>query len=257
MPIYTDNLHNRKGLPQPIPRGSVPDFFGTHCAPSNLKKAKCPILGSVYAHKKIIDALVCVFGDIEKAGKAPLVDMSDYGGTYNCRQVRSGGAWSPHAWAIGIDLNVHHHANKVGKDVKLAASNYKCSRDAIAPSLAELAPFFYRWGFSWGGIWTSTCDPMHFEATEVTLHILHGTSVPNLKLWQERMQEIGPVTMVTNTPSKVKLIDHATGKIIGVVDGEVADWLAKDGACRIATNKSGERTGDHRTDQGKIYMVRG
>lgn len=236
MPIYTDELHNRRGLPQPLPRAQVPTYFGTHCKTGNFRKVTVPILGAIYVHKRIAQGFVNVLEDIERAGKGSLIDRGNYGGTYNCRQVRSAGAWSPHAWAIGMDLNVNHHG-KNGRDVKLAATNYLCKRDAIAPSLAELAPFFYRWGFSWGGIWTNTCDPMHFEATELTIQLLEGgAKVKNQALWEQRMKQFGPVQAPGPEASggKRKIIDHSTGKVI-------AEYELAPG-------------GDHSEDQGKWYV---
>jgi hypothetical protein len=254
MPIYTDDLHNRKGLPQPLLRAQVPDYFGAHCKTGNFRKITVPILGAIYVHKRIAQGFANVFADIERAGKGDLIDMANYGGTYNCRQVRSGGAWSPHAWAIGMDLNVNHHG-KNGRDVKLAATNYLCKRDAIAPSLAELAPFFYRWGFSWGGIWTSTCDPMHFEATELTVQLLEGGArVANQGLWEARMKKLGPVmaaepTGVPTAPKAVKLVELISGRELGEVTQEIAKRIVE-GTLTVAPN------GDHRADQGKLYLAK-
>jgi len=164
----------KNGLIKPLPRSQVPHWFGQHCGGAKLVVKPVPILEKVYVHQRIADQLEAVLTAIADAGKSSLVDRSDYGGTYNCRQTRRGGSWSPHAWAIAIDLNVHHFADGSGGDEKRGRTNYRCKPADIAPSLHSLAPFFNAWGFAWGGDWSSFKDPMHYEATELTVKVLEG-----------------------------------------------------------------------------------
>ncbi|HOV50538.1 MAG TPA: hypothetical protein PLZ61_04270, partial [Candidatus Cryosericum sp.] len=88
-----------------------------------------------------------------------------------------------------------------------------------------------------GGIWTSTCDPMHFEATELTIQLLEGgAKVENQALWEQRMKQFGPVLppQPAETGGKRKIIDHATGKVL-------AEYTLAPG-------------GDHSETQGKWYV---
>jgi hypothetical protein len=231
MPIYADG--SRAGLPRVLPRSEVPSWFGPRCTTSEFTSIIVPRIGKFYCHKRVAQGFLNVFEDIEKAGKLGLIDISDYGGTYNCRQVRSGSAPSPHSWAIAVDLNVHAHATSSGKETKLAASNYKCDPNRIAPSLRELAPFFYRHGFSWGGLWTGTCDPMHFEATEITVALLEGKSVP--QAYTEKMKEYKKTTLDYETGAflngkrvgEFKNIDdvgYVPVRTIAEACGLIVDW---------------------------------
>jgi len=164
------------GVIKPLRRGgSTPEhvehWFGAHCDGDNLVTVSAPILGSVTFHKRVAAALVGVLEDIEGAGMAHLIDRADYGGTYCCRMVRGGNQWSPHSWGIAIDLNVHHIV-RGGVERRDSATNFQCTAAQIAPSLRTLAAFFNARGFSWGGHWKCYFDPMHFEATEITIQKL-------------------------------------------------------------------------------------
>jgi hypothetical protein len=105
-----------------------------------------------------------------------LVDVSDTvnsGGTYNCRKVRDAASWSPHSWAVAQDVNPDH-IERGGKEV--SGFNFNCSASQIPDSLKHLEPFFAKYGFAWGGHF-GRLDPMHLEATSITLAILGGQSV--------------------------------------------------------------------------------
>lgn len=164
----------RNGVIKPLPRSQVPSWFGRHCDAANMSSASVPILGRAYVHNRIAEALRGVLAAVSDAGKANLIDRGDYGGTYNCRRVRGGSSYSPHAWAIAIDLNVHHFAGGHGGDEKRGRTNYRCAANEIAPSLTTLAHYFNAWGFSWGGHWSSFKDPMHYEATELTVRLMES-----------------------------------------------------------------------------------
>lgn len=168
------------GVIKPLRRGGntrnhVEYYFGRRCDGSSLTTASAPILGRVTFHRRVIEALVNVLADIEAAGKAQLIDLVDYrraGGTYNCRRVghRARGAWSPHAWGIAIDLQPHELFINGQVVSHRSRINYRCKQSEVSPRLRELAPFFHAWGFSWGGHWNPRyLDPMHFEATELTV----------------------------------------------------------------------------------------
>jgi hypothetical protein len=73
-------------------------------------------------------------------------------GTYNCRLVRgSTSTWSHHAWAVAVDFD--------------PAQN--CLGCALSTSEIAQHPEFVRawekFGFVWGGSWSSRPDTMHFE----------------------------------------------------------------------------------------------
>jgi len=195
MPVYLDGT--RRGLPAPLRRSGSVDalhmrhWFGAACVTGALATATLPIIGKAYLHKRVIPAYEAVFAEIAGAGRSHLVDKADYGGTYNCRRVRGGSSYSPHSWAVAMDLNVHHLLAN-GREIVSGRTNYKCKQAEIAPSLAALATYFLKWGFSWGGWWRPQyCDPMHFEATDLTVALLEGKEVANMEVWEERAGKVG------------------------------------------------------------------
>lgn len=168
------------GIIKPLKRGGsksdpaqVAYWFGSACNAAQLTSVTVPILDRVYVHRRVADAFRRVFASIEAAGLSELVDKADYGGTYVCRTVRGSTAKSPHSWGIAIDLNVHH-LQVTGEDRRTQATNFRCGPGQVAESLSQLAPHFEAYGFSWGGRWSSYLDPMHFEATELTVRHLEG-----------------------------------------------------------------------------------
>lgn len=171
----------KDGTPTPLSR--VPGrgaylLFGEPCDRSNLTVVDLPAIGKVRVHRRVAPVFSRVFTAISATGLAHLIDTKDYGGTYACREVRGGTLKSPHAWGIAVDLNVHH-LFVGGKEIVASCTNWRCRRDQIPPSLERLAPFFEYWGFAWGGRWTDKhLDPMHYEATDLTLALLEAKTVP-------------------------------------------------------------------------------
>jgi hypothetical protein len=155
-------------------------WFGEHADEGNLVTITVPTIGHMTYHKRMAEAARQVWIAIDQAGLGHLIDMTDYrasGGTYNNRPVTGGSSPSPHAWGVATDVNTNHimaHGLEVTVD-----SNYHCHPDQVADSLKAFAPFFYWWGFSWGGRWHSFLDPMHFEATEITVALLEGYHIPD------------------------------------------------------------------------------
>ncbi len=191
MPVYLDGT--RRGLPAPLRRSGrvgplhMRHWFGAACVTGALTTATLPIIGRAYLHKRVIPAYEAVLDAVASAGKAHLVDRDDYGGTYNCRKVRGGSVQSPHAWGVAMDLNVHQLLID-GREVTSGRTNYKCRQSEIAPSLKALSTYFLQWGFSWGGWWRPRyTDPMHFEATDITVALLEGNEVANMEVWAERV----------------------------------------------------------------------
>jgi hypothetical protein len=115
----------------------------------NIVKVDLPVLGTVRCHRIMIDQLAAALQEIQQAGLADLI--TDYAGCYVPRHM----LWNPakpisrHAWGLAFDINVP--ANGYG------------AAPTLDPRIVEV---FRRWGFKWGGDF-STPDGMHFELQQV------------------------------------------------------------------------------------------
>lgn len=246
MPIYDDD--GRRGYPRPLTRnGPMSDVFGPPCDTSDMSTHVVPIIGKVYFHDRVAKALAGVMQDIAAAGLASLVDMDDFGGTYCCRTVRGSTARSPHSWGVAIDLNVTHKLRN-GSEVSGGDTNFHCKRSEIAQSLRKLAPFFRRWGFSWGGDWNDAyLDPMHFEATELTVALSEGKPVPDAFL-----SACGRLGTVSGLPEGI-IVQYTTGEVLTRSGRLIDDHLFV--PLRELEPALG-RLVDHIADQGKVYVAR-
>lgn len=198
MPTYTDD---RKGLPRPLARpAAMTKVFGAP-GESQLVTQTLPIIGKAEVNKACAKAYKQVFAEIERLGLAHLIDRADYGGTYCYRAVRGSTALSPHSWGVAMDLNVSQvRAN--GKDVRGSGTNYHCSRSQVSSALTELAEVFGRFGFAWGGWWEDRyLDPMHFEATDLTVALLRGDTFSGYDAWRARFPEPKPAVPAPAKPT--------------------------------------------------------
>ncbi len=222
----------RDGVIKPLARRRLPEYFGAACDRSKLVSVRVPILGKVAFHRRVAPALVAVMKVIEAAGLGHLIDRADFGGTYCCRRTRGSASYSPHSWGIAIDLNVHHLLIG-GAEVRSSRWNFHCKPSEIAPSLRQLAPYFNAWGFSWGGHWNvKYLDPMHFEATELTVQ----------KLADGQVGEERPL-------------------LLQMADSDKACPMRMEGDRAVVEVRDLEKLGfqvraEHLKTHGKIYLVR-
>lgn len=226
------------GTIHPLRSSELPKVFGRPCNSRLLRTVSLPIIGRVTVHVRVIDAYRKVFADIEAAGAAHLIDLNDFGGTYNCRRTRYSALWSPHAYGIAIDLNVHHL--QVGnREVISDGTNFRCARHQIPHSLRELNDrFFAPCGFAWGGNFRTYADPMHFEACDVTLEVMESLPSPD---------------STGNRPARLVVLlpgyeNYAAPRLF---DGQ--HWLT----VRDVARMFGYRVADRRGLDGKLYLVPG
>jgi hypothetical protein len=233
----------------------VPAWFGAACQTSNFVTASVPVLGQMYVHRRIAAAFTNVLQSIADAGKGALVDRADYGGTYACRTVRGSAAKSPHSWGIAADLNVSHLDDGNGAEyVSKTQTNFKCPSVAVPNSLRALAPYFQAWGFTWGGTWNSYLDPMHFEATEITVKLLEGgklTEAEQKVITAARAQiGAGPIPVPGAADPKVVLLPGST--VIPCHARLEGDTTRCD--LRSLAEALGYEVIDHLDEQGKLYL---
>lgn len=118
----------------------------------NIVTVELPIFGGVArCHRVMVPQLLAALREIEAAGLDRHIDRSDYGGCWVPRHImfNPSRALSMHAWGLALDFNV--------------STNQYGAEPQMPPEIVEI---FERWGFSWGGYW-STPDGMHFELRTV------------------------------------------------------------------------------------------
>lgn len=114
--------------------------------------APLPIFGgTARCHKVMMPQLINALLDVQAAGLAPLIDGGGYGGCFVPRHILfdPNRPISMHAWGLAVDFNVR--TNQYG---------------AVPTLDHRIVEIFERWGFRWGGDWT-TPDGMHFELRAV------------------------------------------------------------------------------------------
>ena len=115
----------------------------------NISTIEIPGWGAMRCNNIILPQLQAAFAEITAQGLLPL--MNDYGGCYVPRHIlfNPDRALSRHAWGLAFDTNV-------------ATNGY----GAIPTIDMRIVDIFRRWGFKWGGDF-STPDGMHFELERV------------------------------------------------------------------------------------------
>lgn len=106
-----------------------------------------PLLGEVTCHRVMLPQLEGALTEIRDSGVAGSIKAGQYGGCYSPRFIASDAAkpLSMHAWGLAVDINV--------------GDNPPGARPKMDPQVVAI---FEKWGFRWGGRW-STPDGHHFE----------------------------------------------------------------------------------------------
>jgi hypothetical protein len=118
----------------------------------NIVTVELPIFGGVArCHRVMVPQLLAALREVQAAGLDRHIDPRDYGGCWVPRHImfNPSRSLSMHAWGLAVDFNV--------------STNQYGAQPQMHPGIVEI---FERWGFSWGGYW-STPDGMHFELRTV------------------------------------------------------------------------------------------
>ncbi|GAA4120791.1 hypothetical protein GCM10022215_24840 [Nocardioides fonticola] len=115
---------------------------------ANIVTEQVPIIGSMTCHRLIFPQLRAALREIQRDGLASLIKTDQYAGCYVPRFIDRdpSRSLSLHSFGIAFDLNT--------------ATNQLGTAGDMDPRLVAI---FQKWGFAWGGNWTSRPDPMHFE----------------------------------------------------------------------------------------------
>jgi hypothetical protein len=113
---------------------------------------------TIRCHKLVADKLLAVFNDLLSHygyDKIKELGIDLYGGCFNYRRMRSGSAWSMHAWGIAIDLDpARNTMRETKRTARFARPEYK-----------PMIDIFYKHGFISLGR-EKDFDWMHFEIKE-------------------------------------------------------------------------------------------
>lgn len=111
--------------------------------------------GQVKFYKPAMPQLLRAFAEIEEQGLAGLI--LSYAGTFYPR-LKRGSSTSPsnHSFGTAIDINSEWNGFK-----------QKPAKQGAKGSVILLVPIFEKYGFEWGGNWSSTPDGMHFEVEKI------------------------------------------------------------------------------------------
>jgi hypothetical protein len=148
---------------------SLTSYYGRACQIRQVK-VRCPwtlrlawdqgtTLDSISCHEKLADSLATVLEAVhQQYGEAEIkkLRLDQFGGSYNCRQMRGSSRMSTHAWAIAIDWDPDNNQLTWGRDrAKLARP--------------ELLPWWHIWEKEgWLSLGrTKNYDWMHVQAAKL------------------------------------------------------------------------------------------
>ncbi|HEV8523505.1 MAG TPA: M15 family metallopeptidase [Terriglobales bacterium] len=134
--LRADGTPNQKWEPKILTVVAIPFPMRLSFQDTSVRRVRC--------HKKLAPIVRDLFQQIQGRGLAEKIKT--YGGCYQFRRKSSGGDLSVHSWGIAFDLNPG--TNKMGTTGDMDNA---------------LVSIFEEFGFEWGGRWTKTKDPMHFQ----------------------------------------------------------------------------------------------
>ncbi len=138
----TDIQLDKKWADENIVWVTIPQLIGVEGAPKN---------GKIQVHKKAAKAIIGFFAEVERQGLKHLI--ISWAGSFYPRFIRgSQSTLSNHSWGTAFDIN--------------APQNWLGAKPAavgVRGSLLKLVPIANKFGFYWGGHYTSRLDGMHFE----------------------------------------------------------------------------------------------
>ncbi len=113
----------------------------------------------VQIHEKIVPLVSCIEYEISNCAEAQNYEFYSVGGFY-WRNARGSTMLSPHAFGIAIDINPYENPMCLGYDPK----GYCGGQVKLVTDIPQcVVNAFKRYGFDWGGDWSSSKDAMHFE----------------------------------------------------------------------------------------------
>lgn len=109
-------------------------------------------------HKNIEKTVKCIFSELLELPEESRLHVK----TIGCYNYREG--YSNHTCGVAIDINWEENAEMTNSGVVTAGRYWLPYEDiySITPE-SETVKIFEKYGFGWGGLWTSKKDYMHFS----------------------------------------------------------------------------------------------
>ncbi|HEV2824500.1 MAG TPA: M15 family metallopeptidase [Actinomycetota bacterium] len=139
--------------------------------------------GELVVHRRVAAAVVSVFARLYRA-RFPIEEMRLVTGAdlearptgdgnntaaFVCRAARKQTRWSAHAYGLAVDVNPFHNPYRRGDLVLPELAGAYEDRERSRPGMVRpgdvVTTAFAGIGWTWGGIWRSPRDFMHFSAT--------------------------------------------------------------------------------------------
>jgi hypothetical protein len=142
-----------------------------------------PHTGELVVHRQVADQIVSVFARLHQARfpieemrlvttadlRAPPTGDGNNTAAFVCRRARKQARWSAHAYGLAVDLNPFQNPYRRGNLVLPELASAYLDRDRERPGMIRASDVatraFADIGWTWGGIWRSPTDHMHFSAT--------------------------------------------------------------------------------------------
>jgi hypothetical protein len=114
--------------------------------------AKQPLPHGILVHKLIVPALTLVFNEIwdkcnHDQAQVDAAGASDWGGSFDIRNIAGSNNWSNHSWACAVDISP-------------TTNGFNTGHGTIGLMVVTA---FKNQGALWGGDYHGRTDPMHFE----------------------------------------------------------------------------------------------
>lgn len=105
----------------------------------------------------------------------------DSAGSYNCRTITGGSIYSPHAWALAVDINPWANPYRPMPDSgPITNIPFDLIRDVYRIVTVKSRQRVWKWGGDWDGDWDfddhTVTDAMHFEVIATPDELAEGVA---------------------------------------------------------------------------------
>lgn len=112
----------------------------------------------IECHKNIAETMKCIMNELLEVPEYKRTPIKDIG-MYNYRD-----GYSNHTCGVAVDINWNENAEMTNSGRITCGSYWKPGVDIYSiPADSEMVRIFKKYGFGWGGEWTSKKDYMHFS----------------------------------------------------------------------------------------------